>query len=348
MLVRVEEVYVVLRSERPMRPARDVALALLDEALRTNKGTAATFERNEQLLHEAAGVLRRTGDGDRAVGRRTDAADLTGDQEVEPISFVGTDDALWMLRNERPKGEENKIAVAILEAVARMSLGRLRDTTQGARDLDAALSALSVLRDGAAAPEPAFPFEQLRAMLASHFAPAAPALDVQAVREMVAAELRDGITRAETEKWSGMPLSEAIAKFEAVEVCKRGGQKHQEDVPRRLANFMSVVGDKPIREISRDDARAYRDLLDQLPDRFVGRFKTHDIKEAIKANRELRHPYGIIKKPTIDLKYLGPVNRLFAFLVKEKLLGANPLDGIRSAQKEESSAKAKRLPLKPH
>lgn len=351
VLVRVEEVYAVLRSERPMRPARDIALALLEKALQSNSGTPAMFETNGQLLQEAAGVLRRTGDGDLSVGRKNGIADLD-DQNTfpagEPISFVGTDDALRMLRAEGPKGEENRIAIAILEAVARMSLGRLKDTNHGARDLDTALSALSALREGAIAPEAAFPFEQLRALLTSHFPPAAPTLDAQAVREMVAAELRDGIARAEAEKWSGMLLSEAIAKFEAVEVCMRGGQKHQEDVPRRLANFMSVVGDKPIRDVSRNDVRRYRDLLDQLPDRFVLRFNTSDMQEAIKANRERRYPYGAIKKPTIDLKYLGPVNRLFAFLVKEKLLGANPLDGIRSTQKEESSAKAKRLPLKPH
>lgn len=325
VLVRVEEVYAVLRSERPMRPARDIALALLEKALQSNSGTPATFERNGQLLQEATGVLRRTGDGDQSVGRRNGIADRddhTTFPEGEPISFVGADDALRMLRAEGPKGDENRIAIAILEAVARMSLGRLMDTNHGAQDLDAALSELSALREGAIAPKAAFPFEQLRALLASHFPPAAPAVDAQAVREMVAAELRDGIARAEVEKWSGMLLSEAIAKFEAVEVCMRGGQKHQEDVPRRLANFMSVVGDKPIRDVSRDDVRRYRDLLDQLPDRFVLRFKTSDLQEAIRANRERRFPYGTIKKPTIDLKYLGPVNRLFAFLVKEKLLGA--------------------------
>lgn len=154
VLVRVEEVYAVLRSERPMRPARDVALALLDEALRTDSGTPAAFEGNGQLFHEAAGVLRRTGDGDRSVGRRTGTAGSAEDPEAEPISLVRADDALRMLRGETPKAEENKIAVAILEAVARMSLGRLSDTNQGARDLDVALSALSVLREGAAAPEP--------------------------------------------------------------------------------------------------------------------------------------------------------------------------------------------------
>lgn len=34
VLVRVEDVYAVVRSERPLRPARDVALALLEQAPR--------------------------------------------------------------------------------------------------------------------------------------------------------------------------------------------------------------------------------------------------------------------------------------------------------------------------
>lgn len=347
VLVRVEEVYAVLRSERPLRPARDVALAMLEEALRTNSGTSGLVGHRGELLRDATGALRGTGDGDLSVGSRSNR---TGSPNGDAASFVRADDALHLLRGEIPKGEENRIAVAILEAVARMGGGHLRDTSAGVRDLDAALAALSSLRAGGTTSQAAFPFEQLRAMLADHLAPAAPTapvLDAQAVREMVAAELRQGIERAETEKWSGMPLSEAIAKFEAIEVSQRGGQKHREDVPRRLANFLAVVGDKPVRDVSRDDARAYRDLLDQCPDRFILHFDTRDMREAVELNRKRRYPYETIKKPTVDLKYLGPVNRLFQFLVREKLLGANPLDGIRSLQRDESTAKSKRLPLKP-
>ncbi|GMA76663.1 hypothetical protein GCM10025880_30800 [Methylorubrum aminovorans] len=118
-------------------------------------------------------------------------------------------------------------------------------------------------------------------------------------------------------------------------------------MPRRLASFLRAVGDKPIRDVSRDDLKAYRDLLDQAPDRFTLRFKTNDISEAIAANKRLNRPYSPISKVTVDLKYIGPVNRLFDFIVKENLLGSNPLDGIRSQQKETESAKSKRLPLKP-
>lgn len=346
VLVRVEDVYAVLRSEKPLRPARDVALRLLEGALDTNFGSPAAADQNGRLLREAANLLRGTGDGDTAVGSRQDLSDHSLDSPG--IVHLTTGDALDVMGSERPNGDQNRIAVAILQAVARMVGGHPKETAGGARDLDAALAALSSLREGSASPVVPPLFEQLRAYLEPHLANLrAPALDAQAVREILASELRSGFAQAKTEEWSGMLLSEAIAKYEAVEVSQRGGAKHQEDVPRRLASFLRAVGDKPIREVSRDDVRDYRDLLDQAPDRFVLRFKTDDVREAVEANRRLKRPYDAIKKPTVDLKYLGPVNRLFQFLVKEKLLGSNPAEGIRSAQSDESSAKSKRLPLKP-
>ena len=213
-----------------------------------------------------------------------------GDQ-YDPLAdhVVTTDEALHVLRGERPLGEENRIAVAILEAVARMGRGRLSDTADGVRELDAALSSLATVRSNAKAAATAFPIEELRAPLASQLAPAqAPAFDVNALREMISSVVRESVVQVETERWSGMLRSEAIAKFETEEVCNRGGAKHQEDVPRRLASFLRAVGDKPIRDVSRDDLRAYRDLLDQAPDRFTLRFKTNDLHEAIAANLRLK------------------------------------------------------------
>jgi hypothetical protein len=70
VLVRVEDVYAVLRSEKPLRPARDVALRLLEAALDTNVGSPAVADQKGRLLQEAANLLRGTGDGDTAVGSR--------------------------------------------------------------------------------------------------------------------------------------------------------------------------------------------------------------------------------------------------------------------------------------
>lgn len=53
VLVRVEDVYAVLRSQRPIRPARDVALAMLENALDLNPGFSG------QPWSSAGGVPRR-------------------------------------------------------------------------------------------------------------------------------------------------------------------------------------------------------------------------------------------------------------------------------------------------
>ena len=350
VLVRVKDVYAALRTERPLRPARDAALAMLQQALDATSGSPWAIDRKGRFFGEVASVLRGMGDGDLSGGERDDPPDLrdVGADGRVAGHAVKTHDALRILQCERPAGDENRIAVAILRAVARMSGGHLEDTATGARDLDASLSALSTSTDCATAPSTAFPFEQLRALLASELAKLrALAFDAQAIREMIASEVRAGVTRAATERWSSMPLSQAIAKFEVDEVRNRGGAKHQEDAPRRLASFLRAIGDKPIREITQDDLRACRDLLDQAPDRFTLRFGTHDVAEAIAANRRLARPFRTIEKVTVDLKYIGPVRRIFEFLGREKLLGSNPVNDIRSTQKETSSSKVKRLPLKP-
>lgn len=343
VLVRVEDVYEVLRSERPLRPARDVAMALLEQALATNEGTPASSETRDRLLREARGAMRRTGDRDVSVGR---SGDPIGLGEIRTDDVVTANEALHLLRREGPRGEENRIAVSILEAVARMGQGRLPETAGGLKDLDEALGSLADVRSVESAFGGAAPFEALRAILSGLMPPPAPRLDDRSVKEMVASTLRDELARSEAERWSGMPLADAIARFVAEESSKRGGAKHQQDVPRRLASFLSCVGNKQIRDVSREDAKAFRDLLDRVPDRFVQRFKTYDLQEAIAANAKCKVPNRAIGNVTVDLKYLGPVRRLFEYLLREGLIGSNPFTDIRSRQQEKSSAKSKRLPLK--
>ncbi|SFG58326.1 DUF6538 domain-containing protein [Methylobacterium gossipiicola] len=343
VLVRVEDVYEVLRSERPLRPARDVAMALLEQALSTNEGTPGSFEVRDRTLRDARGAMRRTGDRDVSVGRPADAAGLG---EIRTDDVVTAVEALHLLRREGPRGEENRIAVSILEAVARMTQGGLPDTVQGLEDLDGALETLATLRSAESALGNPATFEAFRALFAGLMPPPAPARDDPSVKEIVASTLRDELARSEAERWSAMPVADAIAQFVAEESSKRGGAKHQQDVPRRLASFLTCVGNKPIRDVSRDDAKAYRDLLDRVPDRFVQRFKTYDLREAIAANDKCRVPNPAIGSVTVDLKYLGPVRRMFEYLVREGLIASNPFTDIRSRQQEQSGAKSKRLPLK--
>lgn len=355
VLVRVEDVYAILRSNKPIRPARDVALAMLERALDMTSGSPAMGDVKAGFIEDAHGILRNTGDGDLFVGRRELEARSPGIDVVDPRT------ALELLRGERPAGVENRIAVAILEAVARIGQKDPCEVAAGVRALDKALGSLSDHRAQASVPNPVLrQIEDLRALLAStleqlNAAPAQappqvqaspPAIDTKALYEMAAAGARTGIAQAEAERWSVMPLSEAIALYVKEEVSKLAGVKHKEDVPRRLQTFLRAVGDKPIRDITPADLKAYRNQLDLMPDRFAARFKTDDLAKAIELDAKRLRPYPHNGPITVDLKYLGPVRRFFDFMVSENLLGTNPAAKVHSTQKETETAKTKRHPLR--
>ncbi|CAA2140044.1 Tyrosine recombinase XerC (plasmid) [Methylobacterium bullatum] len=347
MLVRVEDVYAILRSQQPIRPARDVALAMLERALDMTSGSPAMGAIKADFIKDAQGILRRTGDGDLVVGRRDHEPRSPGVDNVDPRT------ALELLRAEKPAGIENRIAVAILEAVARIGLRDPREVAAGVHALDEALDSLSDYRASEGVLNPVQrQIEDLRALLMATLGhtravqPPVAAIDTKAVYEMAAAGARTGIAQAEAERWSDMPLSKAIERYVSEEVSKLSGTKHREDVPRRLQTFLRAVGDKPVREIAPGDLKAYRNQLDLMPDRFAARFKTDDLAKAIELNARRLKPYPHNGPITVNLKYLGPVRRFFDFLVAENLIVTNPAAKIQSTQKELGSAKTKRHPLR--
>jgi integrase len=179
-----------------------------------------------------------------------------------------------------------------------------------------------------------------------------PQFDASAMREIVAGEVRAGVTAAGRDRWSTEPLSILIEKFLAARYPvdngkSRVGSKHRGDVESRLAAFLLFTGDKAIRDLTRDDIKEYRDVLDRLPDRFEARFKTANIRIAIEKNTQRKMPHPTIGPTTVDLKWLGPVNRLFLWLVLEEKIEKNPVDAIRSTQEAGEAANTKRLPFKP-
>ena len=60
VLIRIDEVYAVLSSQRPMRPAREIALAMLDDAIGSISGTPPLVGQQLALLRDARD------DGDKA------------------------------------------------------------------------------------------------------------------------------------------------------------------------------------------------------------------------------------------------------------------------------------------
>jgi hypothetical protein len=136
-----------------------------------------------------------------------------------------------------------------------------------------------------------------------------PQFDAVSFREIVAGEVRAGVVAADRDRWSVEPLSAMIEKFLEVDESKNNGSKHSKDVKARMAAFLLFAGDKPVRDVTRDLIKSYRDILDRLPDRFEARFKTKDMRVAIEKNAKLKTPYLTIGCITVNLKWLGPVKR---------------------------------------
>lgn len=346
LLVRVDEVYAILRSKRPLKPTRDLALAMLDDAMRLNAGSPDGVSRKAEFIENARWAFEGL-PADHALGAYEDL----DDQEC-PAHFVTKAEALGILRTERPVARDNEVAVSILDAVDRISLTHWTKLSKVEQALDSAMLQLAPDSATTAAPSSADEMiaklcSALMTALAATRTASPPPLDTVGLKELVASEIKAGIAQAASSRWSDELLSMAVRRFELQEVTKLTGLKHAEDVPKRLANFLNFIGDKPIRDITRDELKDYRDHLDQLPDRFQLRLKTNDIRKAIAINKKRPKPFPTIGSKTVDLKYIGPVRRLFEWLVTEKKIESNPAKDIHSAQFATDATKSKRLPLKP-
>jgi len=340
VLIRIDEVYAVLRSQRPMRPARDIALAMLDDAIGSVSGRPLLVERRLAFLRDVRGVFE-----DHA---RDDDGGLSDDSESAG-PFIPKAEALRILEAEAAAGLPNEAAVALLKAVDRAT-GRSWGKTEE-RAIDTAMTnASAYLRPSETSGPAELMFDQMREIVAelrAVVAERAPAPDLSAFKAALSAEVRTAYSDAMTSRWSAQPLSEAIVRYDAAEIVKLDDPKHAGDVRERLANFLRFLGDKPVRNIVRDDIRCYRDALDRLPNRFELRLKTRDIRDAIELNEKRKDPFPPIGPTTVDLKYLGPVRRLLQWLADDDKIEKNPTIGLHSEQGAATGTKGKRLPFKP-
>lgn len=348
VLIRIDEVYAVLRSQRPMRPAREIALAMLDDAIGSVSGQPPLVAQKLAFLRDARGVIEdhvRDADGDDWHEERADA------------QWIDKAEAFGILEAETAVDRRNEAALALLKTVDRMtgrSLGKHAE-----RDINSAMDRASeffpVPEKAASTPEGSHTTRQMLddvkrefvAELKAIIGDRAPGRDAAELKATVSDVVKTAYSDARASRWSEELLSEAIGRYDIDVIVKAGDPKHAGDVRARLANFLRFVGDKPIREISRDDIRDYRNVLDQLPNRFALKLKTRDMREAIALNAERRQPLEVIGAKTINLKYLGPVGRLLQWLVDDGKIEKNPLTGLQSEQEADSDAKSKRLPFKP-
>ena len=90
-------------------------------------------------------------------------------------------------------------------------------------------------------------------------------LTPQLWREIVTGEVCAGVAAAGRDRWSTKRLSTMIENFlntqyPADNGKSKVGSKHRRDVESRLAAFLLFTGDQPVRDVTRDDIKAYRDI----------------------------------------------------------------------------------------
>jgi integrase len=350
MQVALETVYAVLRAENPLEPATALLGSFLqDFSAHTAASSEATYDAALQNIQHVADTL--------SVPARFAPSDET---------LVDIDHIDPLLSREQPRGEANSTAVDLLQLAMRIRRERGWSRTSRLQALISLCQKVAAAGDSISLDTPRG-LQAIRAIIREEVERAgvgtiiqqAPSFDAASFKEIVAGEVRAGIASAGRDRWSAELLSVMIGKFLEAQYPADGspqktankqrkvGSKHRNDVERRLAAFLAFSGDKAVRDVTRDDLKSYRDVLDQLPDRFELRLRTKDMRLATEKNVALKAPFPTIGPITVNLKWLGPVDRLFDWLVLEEKVEKNPVDGVRSTQESGEAANTKRLPFKP-
>jgi integrase len=344
LLVALEHVYEVLRSEEPLEPAKVLLGNFAQDFANNGAGTQEGFEVASLQLNRATKTL---------------GAPALPFLENQDATWVNVDDVEPLLARETPRTDANAAAAELLRLAIRMRRERSWSRAERSKALIALCQKVAAANENMPIDTPRG-LQAIRAIIREEVSRAGlritidqtQHLDASSFREIVAGEVRAGVAAAGRDRWSTELLSKMAEKFLEAQYPVDGGKskvgsKHRRDVESRLAAFLLFSGDKAVRDVTRDDIKRYRDILDQLPDRFEARFKTKDMRLAIENNAQRKVPYPFIGPTTVDLKWLGPVNRLLQWLVLEEKIEKNPVDGIRSAQEAGEAANTKRLPLKP-
>jgi hypothetical protein len=248
LLVALENVYAVLRSEEPLEPAQALLSRFLQDVSENASGTPESTSMTAMRLQEAASSLGLP------------APPLSnGDSET----WVSVDDVVPLLATEQPRAEANVAATELLKLAIRMRREKGWSRAQRAKALVALCQKVTLANQNAALDTP-HGLQALRAIIREEVSRAGlgttinqtPQFDAAALREIVAGEVRAGVTAAGRDRWSTERLSTLIEKFlEARYPVDDGkskvGSKHRGDVESRLAAFLLFTGDKAIRDVTR-------------------------------------------------------------------------------------------------
>ncbi|QDM32861.1 site-specific integrase [Tardiphaga sp. vice352] len=333
LLVALEQVYELLRSEAPLEPAKRLMADFAQDFALRGAGSTDGLQIAAMQLRKAINAL-----GSPALPRNPESAQ----------TLIHIDELAPLLAREQPRGDANVWAADLLRLAirARCPNGWTRPG-RGA----ALIELCEKIADSSEVAPP-----DIREIIREELARAGWGDRLQQTPQLDAEHLKDivisAITSAGRDRWSTEPLSEVIKQFmEHKYPLKDGkgrvGSKHRQDVDARLAAFLLFTGDLAVRDITRNHVKDYCSALDSLPDRFEIRFQTKNMRAAIEKNGQRKNPYSTIGPVTVDLKWLGPVNRMFDWLFSEQRIENNPVQGIRSIQDAGDAANTKRLPFKP-
>lgn len=150
--------------------------------------------------------------------------------------------------------------------------------------------------------------------------------------EDVARAVIDAMRLAAIHPEARKPLTAHIEGYVAILRKNGRGEKYLAEVGTKVRIFITAVGDKAVHEYSKDDLRAYRDLIDQMPVDAIKHLKTDDPSRAIALNaaRAVRLPP--IGPTTVNAKYLSVVRGIFSYLINMGYLSDNPASGVHSEQ----------------
>ncbi len=120
-------------------------------------------------------------------------------------------------------------------------------------------------------------------------------------------------------------LSELIEKYIEVKLSDGAWKAHSvPDHRGRLANLTDILGDMHACDVSRDDARRFRDTIRQLPPNRTKRkeFRDKSIEEIIAMK-----PTTVLNVKTVNM-IVEAVSSLFEWGVKENILSFNPAKAL--------------------
>lgn len=120
--------------------------------------------------------------------------------------------------------------------------------------------------------------------------------------------------------------SEAVEKYIAAKLQENAWKPHNvPDIRTRLLNFVEIKGDMPIEDISRQDMRSFREILQKLP--------PHRNKSKKYAGKSIAEVLAMNPEQTLNVATINTaleaVGSLLEWYVREEILDRNPAKGLQ-------------------